>query len=270
MPHRLTCLLPQTRGGTGSSPIVCIVKRNRWRVLAVEGIAVAILLAACTTIVVRTLGSSSPAPTTPLSASLAADGRSAATLQVLTGTPVLKIGVANLGGGTLVRVTTPAGGPAPELRVDGTDSGVIDLSAENASGNASAVTVTLSSAVTWQLDLGGGTKQTVVDLRGGQVTGVAFTAGSDVINLTLPRPQGSVLVKLAAGASQLLLSRPTGVPVRLTAAAGAGEVTLDGKKHVGVPDGSVFTTPGWTSNATGFDVDATAGAASVAVTTWSS
>jgi len=37
-----------------------------------------------------------------------------------------------------------------------------------------------------------------------------------------------------------------------------------------VAGGSVFTTAGWAPGAAGFDIDATAGAARVAVTTWSS
>ena len=77
----------------------------------------------------------------------------------------------------------------------------------------------------------------------------------------MPRPRGSVPVRLAAGASQLLLSLPSGVPARVTAAAGAGEISLYGQNHTGVPGGSVFTTPTWAPGKAGFDIDAIAGAA---------
>jgi hypothetical protein len=56
----------------------------------------------------------------------------------------------------------------------------------------------------------------------------------------------------------------------VTAVAGAGAVSLDGRDHVGVAVGSVFTTPGWAPGTTGFDVDAVKGAARIAVTTWTS
>ena len=98
------------------------------------------------------------------------------------------------------------------------------------------------------------------------MTSIAFTAGSDVISLTLPRPRGSVPVQLAGGASEFLLSLPGGVPARVTAVGGAGEVSVGGQDHVGVAGGSVFTTPGWAADVPGFDIDATAGAAHVAVT----
>jgi hypothetical protein len=231
---------------------------KRW--LAVAGATAVVSLAAC---------SSSPPPVSH-TATLAADERSSASLDVLTGTAALKIGVADFGvSGTLLRVSTPTSGPAPrlwEVSADGTaqqrQDTIVDLSASG----ASAVTVTLNAAVSWRLDLGGGTTRTDADLRGGQIAGITFTAGSDVISLTLPPPRGSVPVQLAGGASQFLLSLPAGVPVRMTAAGGAGEVSLEGQDHVGVAGGSVFTTPGWTPSAAGFDIDATAGAARVAVT----
>jgi hypothetical protein len=234
--------------------------------LAVAGTVAVVPLAAC---------ASSPPDRNiatldaPHSATLAVDERPDATLDVLTGTAALKIGTANFGvGGALLRVSTPKGGPPPHLRETvngaappGRDT-VVDLSAPG----AAAVTVTLNAAARWRLVLGGGTTRTAVDLRGVQVTSVAFTTGSDVISLILPRPRGSVPVKLAGGASQFLLSLPGGVPARVTAAGGAGEVSLAGQDHVGVGGGSVFTTPGWAPDAAGYDIDATAGAARLAVT----
>jgi hypothetical protein len=236
----------------------------------------AVILAACAAVAVRTVPgilhaspasspSPSPSPTAPHSASLAVDGRSRATLQVVTGTPALTIGMADLGAsGTLLRVTTPAGSSPPRLRTAGTGGAtVIYMSTKR----ASAITVTLNAAVSWRLNLASGTTRTVADLRGGTVTGIAVTKGSDVIDLTLPRPHGSVPVQLAAGASQLLLSLPDGVPARVTAAAGAGEISIDGRNHTGVRSGTVLTTAAWVPGAAGYDIDATAGAARIAVTT---
>ncbi len=240
----------------------------------------AVLLGACSVIVARTISAgstssqSSSRSSSPHVASLPAGGRSHATLRVVTGTLVLTIGVADLGAsGPLLRASTPAGSPPPQLRQAGASgtaspgqNTLVYLSAKG----AAAVAVTLNADVSWQLDFAGGTRRTVADLRGGQVMGIAVTKGSDVIDLTLPRPRGSVPVRLAAGASRLLLSLPSGIPVRVTAAAGAGQVSLAGREHAHVADGSVFTTPGWAPGATGFDIDATAGAARISVTTWTS
>jgi hypothetical protein len=198
----------------------------------------------------------------PHTASLPGNGHSQATLQVLTGTAALRVGVANLGGGgPLLRVSTPPADPAPQLR-EPAGLAVVLLSAKG----ASAVTVTLNADVSWQLDLGGGTTRTVADLRGARLTGINVTAGVNVLDLLLPRPRGDVPVRMSGGASQFLLSLPRGIPARVTAAGGAGEVSLFGRDYVGVAGGSVFTTPGWSGGAAGFDIEATAGAARVAVT----
>jgi hypothetical protein len=234
----------------------------RHSVAAAGAAAAGLLLAACT----------SPAPPAaapdPDTASLTAvAGQSSATLNVLTGTAVLTIKTANFGtGGSLLRVGTPPGGPAPHLRDTTAQPGgstVVSLSAPG----AAQVTVTLNSAVAWQLNLGGGTTRTSADLRGAQVTGIAITAGSDVISLALPRPHGDVRVQLAAGASQFLLSRPQGVPAQVIVNGGAGKVSLDGRDYAGVAAGAVFSTAGWGTGTGSFDVDATAGADQVTVTT---
>jgi hypothetical protein len=254
------------------SRIVWEVDLSKWRSLALQGVLAAALLAGCGAIIIRTIpkGSSPPPPAVAHTASLLVDGNSRATFRLLTGTPELKIGMANLGAtGKLLSVTAAAGSTVPQLRMtsgSGAAGALVGLSVQN----APAITVILNSAVSWQLDLAGGTKQTVADLRGGQVTGIAVTKGSDVISLLLARPHGSVLVRLAAGASELSLSLPPGVQARVTAGAGAAHITLDGLVHTGVPAGSVFTTPGWTLGAAGFDVDATAGAARITVTTQAS
>jgi hypothetical protein len=248
------------------------VNVTRWRSLTVQGICAALLLAGCGAIVVRSISSSSSsAPSGPHTVSVStanlAGSASAATLKIVTRTPKLTIGTANLGAsGTLVRVDTPSGSPAARLQVTaGAGTGGSPLVSVSAT-DAASVTITLDAAVSWQLELASGTKQTVADMRHGQVSGVDITAGSDVLNLLLPAPRGSVAIGLAAGASQFLLSVPHGSAVRVIAVKGAGEVSLEGSKHRAVANGSVFTTPGWAAGAAGFDINATAGAARLTVT----
>ena len=190
---------------------------------------------------------------------------------MLTGTTVLTIGTASFGpGGSLLTVTTPAGAPVPLLSAsdpDGTGNGtLVDLSAPS----APAVTITLNAGVSWQINLDGGASRTDVDLAGGQLSGIAFNAGSSLVTLALPRPHGTVPVQMVGGASDFRLNLPTGIPARVTAGGGASEVSLEGQQHTGVAGGSVFTTAGWAPGVTGFDIDATAGVSQITVTARSS
>jgi hypothetical protein len=235
--------------------------------LAVASVAAA-GLAACSSATPQQLGApASATATTAHTASLTADGRTRATLDVLSGTTVLTVGMADFGpGGSLLKVITPAGAQVPVLTAsnpDGTSGAeLVQLSA----ANAAAVTITLNAAVSWQLDLDGGATRTDLDLRSGQVSGIAFNAGSSLISVALPRPHGSVPVQMVGGASDFQLSLPAGIPARVTAGGGASQVSLEGQQHTGVAGGSVFTTPGWAPGVTGFDIDATAGASQITVT----
>jgi hypothetical protein len=207
--------------------------------------------------------------------SMPAAGRTSATLKVTSGTPVLTIGVARLGG-TLLRVSTPDGAPVRPV-LSGSSPVVLSLAGDGAGqgaqgdhghGAVDAVSVVLNSAIVWSLDLAAGTQRTAVDLRGGQVGGVTVTAGSDILNVTLPRPARTVTLRLAGGASQFLVSLPGGVPAQVTVGGGASDVTVDGQSLIGVAGGTVLTPSGWSTATSRFDIDAIAGVSRLTVSRW--
>src|SRR5947208_8105401 len=101
-----------------------------------------------------------------------------AALKVTAGTPFLDVSMGRLGG-TLLRVSTPAGAPVRPV-LSGSQLIVLslaDATGPGAQGSGYVVKVVLNSAVTWSLDLAGGAQRTQVDLRGGKVAGVAVMAG---------------------------------------------------------------------------------------------
>ena len=213
-------------------------------------------------------------------ASMPRDGRAVAALKVADGTPVLDISVGRLGG-TLLRVSTPDGAPVRPV-LSGSELIVLSLTGtppgpagagpadDRGQGPGYAVQVVLNSAVTWSLDLAGGTDRTQADLRGGKVGGIAVTAGSDILDVSLPRPAGTLPFLLAGGVSQFLLSLPGGVPARVTVGGGASSVSVDGQDLTGVAGGTVLTPPGWATASSRFDIDATSGFSRLTVSRWSS
>lgn len=213
-------------------------------------------------------------------AAMPAGGLTRAELKVTSGTAILDVSVGRLGG-TLLRVSTPDGAPVrPVLSDSGRAApGLIVLSLAGAGpggqGPASpgtrrqdsgyAVKVVLNSAVTWSLDLAGGTQLTTVDMRGGKVAGIAVMAGSDTLDMKLPRPAGTLPLLLAGGVSQFLLSLPAGVPAQVTVGGGASFVSLDGQHLTGIAGGTVVTSPGWAAATSRYDIDATSGFSRLAV-----
>jgi hypothetical protein len=210
------------------------------------------------------------APPSPRVVSMPAAGRTQADLKVTAGTTVLDISVARLGG-TLLRVSTPDTAPVRPV-LSGSAPILLSLAGDRAApghgGSGYAVLVVLNSAVTWSIDLAGGTQRTDVDLRGGKVRAIAAMAGSDILDVSLPAPAGTVRILLAGGASQFLLSLPGGVPAQVTAGGGAGFLTVDGQELTGVAGGTVVVTPGWATARSRVEVDATAGVSRLAVSRW--
>lgn len=235
------------------------------RVLAAAAIVAAAAGAGGTALVLR---SSAP----PHVVSMPTAGRTQAVLDVTSGTPDLDISAARLHG-TLLRVSTPVSAPVRPVL---SGSRLIQLSLAGTApgpgpipgGSGYAVRVVLNSAVTWTINLAGGTERTDVDLRGAKVGGIAETAGCDILDVSLPVPAGTVPFLLAGGASQVLLSLPGGVPAQVAAGGGAGYLSLDGQNLTGVAGGTVLTTPGWATATSRFAINATAGVSQLTVSRW--
>ena len=207
-------------------------------------------------------------------------GSQLVTLVIVSGAPSVTVTAAPLGG-TLVRAVTAGGEGArpvlalvPSPATGGPGAGQaatvgVSLGPAAAAGGpagGAALALTVSTAVTWQLDFGGGTGQTTVNMARGRVAGLALGMGSASVQVTLPQPDGTVTLRLEGGASQLAVSVPAGVPARVAAAAGASRVALGASAWTGVGAGTVLAQPGWASAAGRLDIDATSGVSQVTVT----
>ena len=198
------------------------------------------------------------------SVSLPASGQHHATLAIVSGAASVIVTAVAMPG-QLLRASTPAGsGLRPRLVAAG---GRVQLFLDSTGqGGPSVVTVEVSSAVSWQLQLSGGASQSVLRLGSGKVSGIDFTAGSSLIQMTLPRPTGTPVITLAGGASQVSLTVPDGVLARLQLDGGAGTARLAGVTRTGIASGTVLTEPGWSHAANRYEIDAPAGVSDISVT----
>ena len=102
-----------------------------------------------------------------------------------------------------------------------------------------------------------------------KVDGLAVIAGSDILDVTLPRPRGTLPFLLAGGVSQFRLSLPGGVPAQVTVGGGASFVSIDDQNLTGIAGGTVLTPPGWAAAVSRFDIDAISGFSRLTVSRWS-
>lgn len=192
-------------------------------------------------------------------------GRADATVfQLVDGADVVRVRVGDLGADRY-DVSTPDGSKiVPAVTVNGGEivAGVRD---SGAAGPA-VVDVVLSSSVRWTVRLSGGAADEAVDLTGGPGGDVDFTAGTARAAVTLPAGTGTQRVLLGGGAGTVTVRLGSDAPVRVRAGGGAGSVTIDGQTHGGVSAGSVWAPTSWSGAADRYDIDATGGVATIAVT----
>jgi hypothetical protein len=132
-------------------------------------------------------------------------------------------------------------------------------------GDARAVDITLSAAVRWDLRVAGGAVLSTIDLGAGRVGGVDLTGGASRIALTLPRPDGTLTVRMSGGVNLFDVRTAGRTPVRVRVGSGAGQVVLNGRAHAGVAAGRTFTPAAWGEAVDRIDVDAAAGMSSLTV-----
>jgi hypothetical protein len=155
----------------------------------------------------------------------------------------------------------------PKPRVTETD-GVISIDYPRFNpllwGRTSA-DIRLSPSVTWSIEVRGGVARWDGDLRNLQVAAIDVRGGVSHIELRLPRPAGTVPIRVSGGASHLTLRRPAGVPARVHIGGGASKLELD-TQYLGAIGGPVrLETPDYSGAADTYDLEIGGGASKITI-----
>lgn len=189
------------------------------------------------------------------------DGRRTASFDLVNGTSTINLHTDDLGE-DLYRVSTPVGSSVvPQARAEG-DRVQLFLVRSGEKG-AGAVDIALNSRVRWDLRVTGGAEQSVIDLSSGNVSSVDLIGGATRLDLTLPRPDGTLPVRMTGGINQFIVHTADRIPVRVRMGSGAGQVVLDGRTHNGIAPGKLFTPSRWERSSDRIDLDAVAGVATL-------
>jgi hypothetical protein len=106
--------------------------------------------------------------------------------------------------------------------------------------------VTLNPAIPWQIEFHGG------------ASGVA---------VTLPRPSGTVSVRVTGGASDVTIHRPEGVAARIRVGRDVSELAFDEQRFGAIGGETRLQTPGYDGAADRYDVEVAGGASKLSVGT---
>ena len=154
-------------------------------------------------------------------------------------------------------------GKVPNVRVDaGTVTVRYRPSLHRTSGE-----ITLSGRVPWAIKATMGMSDVVADLQNLELTDLEISGGVSRLEVRLPRPKTAVRVRIGAGASNLELIRPAGVPVRVRIGGGASELAIDDVR-VGAGGGKTdWRSPDYDLVEGRYDIEIGAGASKVTVRT---
>jgi len=122
-----------------------------------------------------------------------------------------------------------------------------------------------ATKIPWQLAIHGGAARLRGELRDVTLRGIEIDGGVADVVLELPVPIARVPIRIAGGASQLTISRPAGVPVRLEIHGGASRLALDSQRLGAVGGDTVLESGDAEKQGGRYDIVVSGGASGLVV-----
>lgn len=127
--------------------------------------------------------------------------------------------------------------------------------------------IVLSGRVPWSIRAGMGMSHVVADLEDLELTDLETSGGMSHVEMRLPRPKRAVRVRIGAGASDVELIRPPGVPVRVHIGGGVSKLAIDDFRLGAAGGKTDWRSPDYDQAESRYDVEIGAGASEVTVRT---
>ncbi|HEX8132070.1 MAG TPA: adenylate/guanylate cyclase domain-containing protein [Actinomycetes bacterium] len=158
-------------------------------------------------------------------------------------------------------------GAAPRVRVE---AGTVALEYRRLrfppfEWHAAASTVTLNGSVPWRIEARGGLAHVTATLEGVQLLGFEVQGGARAIVLSLPRPWGTVPVRLSSGVSDLTVHRPARAGARVEVNGGSQHLVFDDQRLGAVGGRTVWQSANYDTAANRYDITILRGARDVTV-----
>jgi hypothetical protein len=171
------------------------------------------------------------------------DNRATASFELLAGATTVHLSIGELGD-DLYQISTPDDAgikPSPVIHNDDVQLQVT----KDGDGTGGEIQVVLAAKVRWQLRFSGSAEDQVIDVSGGQVSGIELVAGTHRAELDLGKPSGTVPVKITGAVDQLVLRSPEGCPMKVSLGGGAKAVVAGSRTLREVRSGSTLTPKDW-------------------------
>jgi hypothetical protein len=154
-------------------------------------------------------------------------------------------------------------GKTPEVRVDG---GSVTIG-YRPSLHRTDGEITLSGRIPWAIEAHWGMSDVVADLETIDLRSLEVSGGISRLEVRLPRPNGSVRVRIGGGAGDVTLFRPIGVPIRVRVGSGVSKLAIDDAPVLSAAGRTEWRSPEYDAAEGRYDIEIGAGASNVAVRT---
>ncbi|GID26966.1 hypothetical protein [Paractinoplanes brasiliensis] len=171
------------------------------------------------------------------------DNRSQASFEVLAATNRVNVSIGELGD-DLYRISTPEDAgirPDPVITQDDVKLQVT----KDGGGTGGEIDIVLAAKVRWALRFSGYAEEQVINVTGGQISGLELVGGMRTAQINLARPTGTVPIKVNGAVEKLVVSSPTGSPVRIKVGGGVKTVVAGNRTLKDVAPGSTLTPKNW-------------------------
>lgn len=125
--------------------------------------------------------------------------------------------------------------------------------------------ISLNATIPWQLELKGGVSKLDAELSALKLEGLELTGGASDCVVKLPRPVGTVPIRLSGGASDLTMHLPPGAAARLQVRGGVSKLVFQEQRLGAVGGAMNLESPDFKSTADRYDIEFTGGASNLSI-----
>ena len=125
--------------------------------------------------------------------------------------------------------------------------------------------IAVNHTIPWAVELRGGASNVDADLAGVTLTAFSLTGGSSRVDCRLPRPAGTVALRIRGGASRVAFRRPADIPFRVRVAGGLSKLRVDAKQYRAMGGPAVLDSPGYADATDRYELAVDGGASHITV-----
>ncbi|MDQ6882667.1 MAG: DUF5668 domain-containing protein [Candidatus Dormibacteraeota bacterium] len=151
---------------------------------------------------------------------------------------------------------------ASTLQISGGGPSVLHLFGRRSSRH---ILVTLANRIPWSVQVSGGAAAMTLHLANLSLTKVEISGGATRVELSLPRPKGTLAVNLSGGATDLIVQAPP-VEWQLSVSGGLSSVDINGARSGAVGD-LQHRSPGYNTASNRIAIDVSGGISHVQLRT---